>query len=336
MANMNDVAREANVSRGTVSNYLNKNKVRPEAAKRIEAAIAKLHYVRNATARELRTQRSNYVVFIVPTVWTPFFAELTYDIQAALQALEYKMILCISNSNYDEEKEYVDMANEQKVAGIISISYSQLNDYVDPHMPLVSIEKEPTGHFPLVSSDNYAGGRMAAEELDRRGCKRLIFIGSKHLASDAMKARQAGFTDYCQELHRNFSIYHFASGRHIQDFRNEARDLLQQLRNGADAKNIGIATSTDEYALEIFRIAEDMKMSVPEHFQLIGFDGGKISANDRPFLSSIRQPVKQIAEAAVTEFNKLAENKTSVEVPRIMLPVSFYEGKTTKHIVSNQ
>ena len=199
-------------------------------------------------------------------------------------------------------------------------------------MPLVSIEKEPTGHFPLISSDNYAGGRMAAQELDRRGCKKLIFIGSEHLASEAMKARQAGFTDYCQELNRNFSIYRYASGRHIDKFRAEARELIVKLRDEDELTGLGIATSTDEYALEIFRIAKDLELAVPNVFQLIGFDGGRISANDRPFLSSIRQPVQTIAEVAVKEFAKLANGEISTEVPRIMLPISFSEGETTKKL----
>ncbi|GMA68968.1 hypothetical protein GCM10025879_02140 [Leuconostoc litchii] len=73
MVNMNDVASLAGVSRGSVSNYINGRSNRPEIKLKIEKAIKELHYIPNATARALKTSRSNYVVFILPTVNTPFF-----------------------------------------------------------------------------------------------------------------------------------------------------------------------------------------------------------------------------------------------------------------------
>ena len=61
-----------------------------------------------------------------------------YYIQNELNSSGYKMILCISDSDFNKEKEYIELATSQKAAGIISISYSQMNDFVRPGMPLVS------------------------------------------------------------------------------------------------------------------------------------------------------------------------------------------------------
>lgn len=116
---MKDVAREANVSVATVSNFLNGKKVRPKAAKDIDLAIKKLNYVRNNTARFLKTQRSAFVVFVVPSVWSPFFSELTFWVQKYLDNLGYKMVLCVSENDYQKEKSYVTMAEEQRVAGML-------------------------------------------------------------------------------------------------------------------------------------------------------------------------------------------------------------------------
>jgi LacI family transcriptional regulator len=80
MANMNDVAKLAGVSRGTVSNYINGGNVKQSSKNSIKKAIEKLHYVPNNNARELKMNRSNFVVFIIPTTQTPFFAELTKEI----------------------------------------------------------------------------------------------------------------------------------------------------------------------------------------------------------------------------------------------------------------
>ena len=179
--NINDVAEAAGVSRGSVSNYLNNKKVSDKIKLKIEAAIKELNYIPNSSARDLRSKESKFVVFIIPTVWSPFFSELTYYIQNELNSSGYKMILCISDSDFNKEKEYIELATSQKAAGIISISYSQMNDFVRPGMPLVSIEKEPTGRFSMVSSDNYEGGKLAAQKLIEKGAETLIYSPNSRL-----------------------------------------------------------------------------------------------------------------------------------------------------------
>lgn len=75
---MNDVAKLAEVGRGTVSNYINGQKVKEENRLKIQKAIDELGYVPNLQAKELRTSINTEVVFIVPTNWTPFFSEMIF------------------------------------------------------------------------------------------------------------------------------------------------------------------------------------------------------------------------------------------------------------------
>ena len=224
--NINDVAEAAGVSRGSVSNYLNNKKVSDKIKLKIEAAIKELNYIPNSSARDLRSKESKFVVFIIPTVWSPFFSELTYYIQNELNSSGYKMILCISDSDFNKEKEYIELATSQKAAGIISISYSQMNDFVRPGMPLVSIEKEPTGRFSMVSSDNYEGGKLAAQKLIEKGAETLIYLGEKVIYSDAMSARKSGFVDYCNLNHVPYEIVEVSS---IKNYENVKKDILSFL-----------------------------------------------------------------------------------------------------------
>lgn len=327
---MNDVAKEAGVSRGTVSNYLNNRRVRPEAKRNIEMAIEKLGYVRNVAARDLRTQSSKYVVFILPTVWTPFFSELTYCVQRELKVFDYKMILCISNNNFADEKEYAEMAMAQKVAGIISISYSQFNEQISTNIPLVSIEKEPTGKFPLVSSDNFTGGNIAASELYKRGATQLYYIGPRQLKEEAMKSRKMGFIDFCEKnsvKHQEYGISFTSSNG---QYREEIDSIISQLIENSSLKNSGIFAGTDEYASAVLDSLLKKNIDVPKDVQVIGFDGSMISENDRPKISSIRQPVQKIAKVAVDELNKIIIKKKIGEKDRIVLPVTFKKGITTR------
>ena len=106
--NINDVAEAAGVSRGSVKKVSDKIKLK------IETAIKELNYIPNSSARDLRSKESKFVIFIIPTVWSPFFSELTYYIQNELNSSGYKMILCISDSDFNKEKEYIELATSQK------------------------------------------------------------------------------------------------------------------------------------------------------------------------------------------------------------------------------
>ena len=334
MTNINDVARAAGVSRGSVSNYLNGNKVSIRIREKVEQAIAELKYIPNAAARDLRAQDSRFVIFIIPTVWTSFFAELTYHVQEALTAKGFKMILCISNSEFTKEEEYLKLAESQKAAGIISISYSQMNHHVRSGIPLVSIEKEPTGLFPLVSSDNYQGGRLATEKLAELNCRKFIFIGTNRMTSEAMLARRQGFLDYCKEKQLNFEVFDLESPKNRAELRFELENIFKKFKKKKKLDGLGIFAITDEYGLLVYRILLDLKVKIPEQVQLIGFDGSKASQNEEPVLSSIRQPIEQIAAAAVKALkDEIAQGKARQldEKPnRLYIPVSYIAGKTTR------
>lgn len=331
--NINDVAKEAGVSRGSVSNYLNHRSVSDKMRVKIQRAISDLNYVPNTAAQDLRSKGSRFVVFIIPTVWEPYLSELTYYVQSYLTDHGFKMILCVSDSEFDKEREFIDLAEGQKAAGIISISYSQMNEHVKPTMPLVSIEKEPTGRFPLVSSDNYQGGKLAAETLNNLGSKKLIYVGAKEMPSDAMVARLSGFADYCSGNGLQFDKYQLSSFRKRSEVDKELSVILADLKKRDQLTQAGIFASSDDYALIIYKMLLQMKVRVPEDVQLIGFNGSRTSMSDEPVLSSIRQPVEKIAETAVLELEKkIAENKDDGEPTapsRIFLPVSFQKGETT-------
>lgn len=328
---MKDVAQEAGVSIGTVSHFLNKRKVRPEAEQKIKAAISKLQYVRNNTARDLKTKGSSYVVFVLPTVWSPYFSELTFWIQKQLDEYGYQAILCISENNYEKEAGFVTMAAEQRVAGIVSVSYSDLTKHVHSDIPLVSIEKEETGMFPLISSDNYSGGQLAAKELEARGAKKLIFIGTDHETSTAMTARKSGFVDLCNQMGLKYELAKVPSSHNKPELQKQLAVIAQTIK--AESENpgeLGVFSYTDEVALQLLRELEKVSVSVPEDVQIIGFDGWRVSEQLSTPISSIRQPIKEIAAHAIKELDSQIKGNATESAPRIMLPVTFYQGSTTK------
>lgn len=324
MATLNDVAKLAGVSRGTVSNVINNVKVREESRIKVEKAIKELNYVPDIYARGLKTNKTNTVVFILPTIWNPFFCELTYHIQLELQKRNLKMLLCNSGDDYEVELEYIKMAMQNKVDGIISISYSDIEPYISSKLPLVSIERCFHKDIPYVTSENYAGGYMAADRLVRNGCKKLLFLGRSAKKNISLIERKDGFLAYCEE--RGIQYHAHYRTDLVGDYRKIVKELLyKEKASGYDFD--GIFTVTDRYGEYCLETLQEMGVRVPEEVQIIGFDGAKAHVNDEPRISSIRQPVEKIAACTVEILVAVMNHQQCAK--STFLPVSFHKGKTT-------
>ena len=110
MATMKDVAQRAGVSLGTVSRVINHAQgIKPMTLEKVEKAIEELHYVPDEYARGLKTQSSRTVALILPSIWYPFFSEFGYYVEKALDQRDYKLLLCNSDGNPQEENKYIKM-----------------------------------------------------------------------------------------------------------------------------------------------------------------------------------------------------------------------------------
>ena len=86
---------DAGVSVGTVSNVINGGNVSEERRQRVEQSIQKLRYQVNGIARKMRTQRTDYVVVILPDITNPFYSLLLQGLEHELSAYDKQPLLCI-------------------------------------------------------------------------------------------------------------------------------------------------------------------------------------------------------------------------------------------------
>ena len=121
---MKDVAREAGVSLGTVSKVVNGIPVGKEYKDKVEAAIGKLEYRINSYAKGLKSSQTYTVAVMVPNLISPFFARLVDAINRSLSARQYRMLFYATDYDPEQEQELVMLAEQQKVDGIICLSYN--------------------------------------------------------------------------------------------------------------------------------------------------------------------------------------------------------------------
>ncbi|PTQ85961.1 LacI family transcriptional regulator [Trichococcus patagoniensis] len=324
MASIKDVAKLAQVSVGSVSKYLNGGKLKEKTTIAIEQAIKDLNYEKNTYATGLRTNRTHTIALIIPTIWHPFFSELAFYIEAELRNYQSKLILCNTQNNYENEVAYISMARQNKVDGLIALTYSNVDEYISSEMPIVSIDRYFSEKIPTIMSDNFAGGGLAAEKLIQAGAKKLAFIGYGSIYDNSTRDRYRGFQAYCQTHGIESEIIYY-EGRH-HEFNEKLPELVQQIIINKAVN--GIFVVNDEQAYEVLELLQKNKVRVPEDVQVIGFDGSQQSTNIPSSLSSIRQPIPAIAAAAVKCLINVIEKK---EAPlKTILPVTYHPGATTK------
>ena len=325
MATIKDVAKEAGVAVGTVSKVINNIAVKPETKALVEEAIKKLNYEPNIYARGFKTNRTNTVAVILPTIWNPFFSELAYNIEKCLRKAGMKMIICNSEENKESEIKYISMAKQNKMDGIIAITYSNIDEYVSNNIPFISIDRYFSNDITYVSSDNFEGGRLAAEKLIEAGCKSIAYIGKGSKIDNATRKRKDGFISFCKENSISYDICEsFGSSKEFEMLLDEFID-----KNFVkDIKVDGVFAVTDDYARNFINRLRKLEINIPEDVQVIGFDGSRSCVQDEFELSTIRQPIEKIAEESVKALLNIIEKKNVKK--EIILPVNFIKGYTTK------
>ncbi|MBO0848170.1 MAG: LacI family DNA-binding transcriptional regulator [Pseudonocardia sp.] len=163
MATISDVAALARVSVATVSRALNgKESVDPQLAARVRKAAAELGYHPNGLARSLRKRRTAVLALIISDVENPFFTAIARGVEDVALTAGYSVVLCNSDENLDKERRYVDVAVEERMAGVVLSPTGAATSIEVLHRrgtPVVAVDR------PLADVDQVlVDTRLAAEE----------------------------------------------------------------------------------------------------------------------------------------------------------------------------
>ena len=318
---MKDVAQEAGVALGTVSKVFNGIPVGESYRARVEEAARKLGYQVNQYARGLRASSTSTVALILPGVDHPFFAALAQHICVTLSKRDYRMLLYVTASTPEIEQACVNMVRQNKADGIIGLTYNPL--VVDESLPFVGIDRSFRPDIPCVSSDNYSGGRLAAEKLIELGCRHPAFLRTGSAKPGEADKRGDGFEAACRARKVPYETLRLNDGDGWELFREFFRAHIKEGRLDID----GIFCSTDLVAWRMQNMLSEMGFRVPEDVQIIGFDGIRRFDGESLYCSTIVQPIQKIAETAVD----LLLTKDRSNIPALVcLPVSYAPGGTTK------
>lgn len=297
MATLKDVAAKAGVTVTTVSRILNnRGYIGEETRAKVYAAMQELHYQPNEIARSLSKKTNRTIGIIVPHVEHPYFAKLIGCLEKEAVRNQHKVILCNSQGKFHKEKDYLEMFESYRVAGIVLCSNSvDIEKLLSMNIPVVSIERQMNASVANIECDNYGGGALAAMHLIEKGCKQLLHFSG--IENECMPAddRLEGFASVCRAHNRQ---YIEVKSEYDHYLKMDYHKLIE--RALLDYPQVdGIFASSDLIAAQVIQVAHRLKRSIPDQLKIVGFDDVNIASLTYPSLTTIHQPVEEMAKEAI-------------------------------------
>ena len=295
------IALAAGVSEATVSRVLNGDEsVHPDRAKRVHEAVDKLGYRKNRVASALASGRSGLIAVVIDddiSVFSdPFWGTVTSGVSRVLSENGLHTVLMVSpvGSVDGGVANYLKSGEVDGAIFFVLHSDALVNNLKKTGLPMV-IAGTPHSSLdiPFVDTDNFGGAYAATKHLINRGCKKIACI-TGDIGTTAAKQRLDGYLQAFRETGGVPAKGLICEGDYsLQSGMDHARKLLE---THPDVD--GIFASNDLMAAGAVTVLQDMGRMVPEHVKVVGFDDALIAQTTRPALTTIRQDVVALGEAA--------------------------------------
>jgi LacI family transcriptional regulator len=325
-----DVAREAGVSLGTVSRVLAKNTtVNERIRQRVEQVIETLGYSPSSLGRSLRLNKSDIIGLVIPDITNPFFSDLAKHLEILASAAGYSVLLANTHDDPQAEKTQIQSLLGKVPAGIViaPVSGSLVSEKLPRDLVCVTIDRPMKGH-PLVSVDNIEGGRLAAAHLLDLGHRRIGYISGPG-STEVSLQRLSGFKDEIAKASTEIDVeVELAVVEGQFDYKSGEEMGRTLLSVAAGMRPTAIATANDQQAIGLLRCSRDMGINVPGDLSIVGFDDIPLASLVLPRLTTIRQPIQEIAEIAM----QAVLGRAAIEEPILLKPF-LVERESTARLI---
>ena len=305
-ATLRDVAERAGVSVATASRVLSGSAVvRPATRTRVERAMRDLLYVAPG-----RAEPSGAIGLLVPEFGNPVFATLAQAMETRATAAGYATILCNTAGTAMRELDYVHMLLERRVEGMVFIS-SEITDVRGEHSHYAQLLEQGARlvfvnggaeSLPVTSVgvDERASGRIATEYLLELGHRRIGFVAGAEF-SQPTRGEAPGRED----AHRAAGLDVAHGDFTVDGGRRTLRSLVHTANGDCPT---AVICSNDLMAIGALQEAATLGLGVPDELSIVGFDGIEAASWTQPALTTVEQPIDEIAETAIEALQALVDD----------------------------
>lgn len=323
----------AGVVPSTVSFVINgkdrEMRISEEMADKIRKIIKETGYTPNKSAASLRTGKTYVIGLIVEDISNTFFSALAKSIEDVAYSQGYRLVYCSTENDDKKGEELIRVLHKQVDGFIITPSRGMKEEVVklqQSNKPVVLLDRYFTGvDIPHVLVDNKNGVAMGVQLLADKGYKKIAFVITA-LDLMQMKDRLNAFRENAKKrglfypeliLELPFSIEEGAYENAIRDFltKHEETDAL--------------FFATNYLTIQGLKVLKELKWKIPGRVGVLSFDDHEIFRLYSPGISSINQPVKEIAKAGVEILTRqMAGNTTKKQVGAMLLKAELHIRKS--------
>jgi LacI family transcriptional regulator len=291
MPRISDVAARAGVSTATVSRALNgKATVDRDLVARVQQAAEELGYRPNGPARNLRRQEAAVVALIISDVENPFFTAIARGVEDVAHEVGYSVVLCNSDESAEKENRYIDVAIQERVAGVIlspTGTTSSVEKLAARGTAFVAVDRPlPNQESDVVLVDTRLAARQATAHLIAQGYERIGCITGP-VGVRTADDRLAGYRDALRTAKLRSSTKlvrrteYKAAGAH-----QAAQELLDQ------------ADPPDALLVANSAMAVGVLQALHEHGTRPGKEVGLVAFDDAPWAALVDPPLSVVAQPA--------------------------------------
>ena len=308
-ATIADVAKEAGVSKATVSRFLNHREtlLTKDIATRVEVAIAALAYSPSPMAQALKRGRSRLIGLVVADVTNPFSVAVLRGAEKACQDAGYLLMLFNLNNDRQREMEAIEALAAYQVEGFILNTLGAVTgaaaEAAFHGKPVVLVDRRHLEmNCDFVSLDNLGAVRLAAQHLIEAGYRELLFVSEPSRDVSSRQERMDAFRSFMNTPARGATTA--VPGLHGDTFETTSDDhtgldsALLALKKRAGTRPPAIISSNAVMSLRVVAALARLGWQLGRDVGLVGFDETEWSAYIGPGLSTIAQPTDELGRLA--------------------------------------
>ena len=339
-----DIAQICGVGVSTVSRAMNNHPdINQETKDMIMQAIEQNNYVPNNSARNLKRTDAKAIAVLVKGISNPLFNRMIKVIEQVTQKEKYELVLQHVDDNQDEVTVAIELEKEKRLRGIIflggyfSHSEEKLRQMSIPFVlsTISLVEEDGRQEYASVSVDDIKESYRIVNYLIQNGHKRIAVVGSRKDDESIGWLRLQGYRKALEQNHiqidedlicyvtGNLATYSMEAGYEMTD---------ELLKKGKEFT--ALFAMSDRMAVGACKAILDHGGKIPDEYSVVGFDGMDVAQYYNPSITTIQQPVEEMAEATIRMLLDLIRKKHKSR--HLVFEGQLIEGQSVRNIRENE
>lgn len=316
-----DIARLCGVGVSTVSRAINNHPdINQETKNMIMQVIKDNNYIPNNSARNLKRSDSRTIAVLIKGISNPFFSSMIKIFESEIQRKKYSFVLHRVEEQEDEIDVAVELVKEKRLRGIVFLGghfchTSEKLEQVEVPFVLSTVgvtENISNSEFAAIAVDDRKESYKIVDYLCKNGHNKIAVISASMADESIGKLRLEGYkkalednnipynTNLVRIMREDIETYTMKNGYEV------TKDLLK-----SNEEFTAIYAISDSLAIGACRAIMEAGLKVPEDYSVAGYDGLEIGVYYNPSLTTIRQPVEEMAHETIKMLFDLINKKTT-------------------------